>query len=110
MADQPTFDPASVRVYNLPATERSQYLTALQRYGTGNQWDHLEIDWSGQRRDAWTPHAIERLRTVGVWQVANAAQANTRSEERRVGKECSSRWPQVPEDVTDVAMDGNGSG
>lgn len=74
--DQPSFDPASVRIYNLPATERAQYLGALQRYGTGQQWDHLDIDWTGRRRDAWTPHAIERLRAVGVWQVAAAAQAN----------------------------------
>jgi hypothetical protein len=76
MAETAPFDPASVRIYNLPSTARAQLLTALQRYGTGEQWDHLDIDWTGRRRDAWTPHAIERLRAVGVWTIAAAAQAN----------------------------------
>lgn len=78
MADAAAFDPTSVRIYNLPATPRAQMLSALQRYGTGEQWDHLDIDWTGRRRDAWTPHAIERLRAVGVWTIAAAANVHKR--------------------------------
>ncbi|MCK9513107.1 MAG: phage portal protein [Pigmentiphaga sp.] len=76
MAD---FDPASVRVMNLPETQRSQYLTALKNYSLGRQWDHLDLDWSGRKRDPWAPHAIERLRAVGVYAVdASAAPTGTK--------------------------------
>src|SRR6185436_14679993 len=48
-------------------------------------WEHDGVDWTGMAVAAWD----------SAWRIADGRRprgGSTRSEERRVGKECRSRW------------------
>ena len=56
-------------------------------------WDPEQMDLRVYALSRASQHIFEHL---GVWQQITAARASPRSEERRVGKVCRSRWSPYP--------------
>src|SRR3712207_3823307 len=58
-------------------------LAFLSRHGRGHRLNPTEINYRAN---------IYALKSVGVARVISVSAVGSRSEERRVGKECRSRW------------------